>query len=80
MRRRCKKSCKPYKTLNEFYVSDDCRENMHGTEIYIPGCKWFDMKTKKQIKTLDPPNVFEQKNLHFKTKKRKFLYSRKKRF
>jgi hypothetical protein len=60
---------------NEFYVSYDCRENMHGTEIYIPGCKWFDLETKKRIKTSDPPNIFKAKNLHFKTKKRKFLYA-----
>jgi hypothetical protein len=45
MRKRCK---------NEFYVSDDCRENMHGTEIYIPGCKWFDMKTKKTNQNFRP--------------------------
>jgi len=76
MRRRRTKS-KPYE--NEFYVTDDCRENMHGTEIYLRGCKWFDMKTKKHIKTSDPPNIFERKNLHFKTKKRKFLYTSTKR-
>jgi hypothetical protein len=73
MRRRFKKG----KYTNEFYVTDDCRENMHGTEIYLPGCKWFDMKTKKHIKTKDLPAVFERKHLHFTTKKKTYLYSRR---
>jgi len=72
-----KNRCKPYKKLNDFYVADSCRENMHGTDIYIPGCKWFDMKTKKHIKTKDLPAVFERKHLHFITKKKIYLYSRR---
>lgn len=70
----CKRSnrCKPYKTLNDFYVANHCRENMHGTNVLISGCKWYTKNTR--IKTKDPPQVFVQKNLHFKTKKRRYLY------
>jgi len=68
----CKSRCKPYKTLNEFYVANRCTENMHGTDIFITGCKWY--LNKKRIKTRDRPSVFRQKNLHFKTKKRRYVY------
>ena len=68
----CKKGCKPYKKLNDFYVTEKCTENMHGTDVFLLGCNWY--VNKKRIRTKDPPSVFRQKNLHFKTKKRRYVY------
>ena len=64
--------CKPYNRLNDFYVANKCTENMHGTNIFIPGCKWY--LNKKRIRTKDTPSVFQRKHLHFKTKKRRYVY------
>ena len=84
---KCRKSsfgknhCLPYELLNDFYATNSCRDNMHGTDIFddAPGCKWYDMETNKPIKTTESGSVFYTKNLHFKkgTKKRRYLYGRK---